>query len=137
MIVFCSIYCVNVFWFNIQPAKKSYKWQFFISMQNVVTFSFFTFFFFFLLLSLALWRFSMDGVQLSQGYRAKTRQFTFLNLGAQIRCSQNRYTDLKSALDQPLPWLYRTENINTIPISELGDNNVVIIVPPILKPYVT
>ena len=27
---------------------------------------------------------------------------TFLNLGAQIRCPQNRYTDLKSALDQPL-----------------------------------
>ena len=26
----------------------------------------------------------------------------FLNLGAQIRCPQNRYTDLKSALDQPL-----------------------------------
>ena len=25
----------------------------------------------------------------------------FLNLGAQIRCSQSRYTDLKSALDQP------------------------------------
>ena len=98
----------------------------------------FSLFFFFFFLSLALWRFSMDGVQLSQSYRATTgRQFTFLNLGAQIRCSQNRYTDLKSALDQPLPWLYRTENINTIPISELGDNNVVIIVPPILKPYVT
>ena len=27
---------------------------------------------------------------------------TFLNLGAQIRCPQNQYTDLKSALDQPL-----------------------------------
>ena len=27
---------------------------------------------------------------------------TFLNLGAKIRCPQNRYTDLKSALDQPL-----------------------------------
>ena len=27
---------------------------------------------------------------------------TFLNLGAQMRCLQNRYTDLKSALDQPL-----------------------------------
>ena len=26
----------------------------------------------------------------------------FLNLGAQIRCPQNRYTDLKLALDQPL-----------------------------------
>ena len=26
----------------------------------------------------------------------------FLNLGTQIRCPQNRYTDLKSALDQPL-----------------------------------
>ena len=27
---------------------------------------------------------------------------SFLNLGAQIRCTLNRYTDLKSALDQPL-----------------------------------
>ena len=26
----------------------------------------------------------------------------FLNLGAQIKCLQNRYTDLKSALDQLL-----------------------------------
>ena len=26
----------------------------------------------------------------------------FFNLGTQIRCSQNRYTDLRSALDQPL-----------------------------------
>ena len=26
----------------------------------------------------------------------------FLNLGDQIRCSQNQYTNLKSALDQPL-----------------------------------
>ena len=52
----------------------------------------------------------MDGVQLSQGYRATRRQFAFLNLGAKIRCSKNRYTDLKSALDQPLPcwssWRY-------------------------------
>ena len=63
---FCSIYCVNVFWFNIQLAKKSYRWQFFIFMQNI---SFFP--------------------------------PPFLILGAQIRCLQNRYTDLKSALDQP------------------------------------
>ena len=27
---------------------------------------------------------------------------TFLNLGAQIRCTQNWYTNLKSTLDQPL-----------------------------------
>ena len=27
---------------------------------------------------------------------------SFLNLGAQIRCLQNRYTNLKSAVDQPL-----------------------------------
>ena len=27
----------------------------------------------------------------------------FLNLGTQIKCPQNCYTDLKSALDQPLP----------------------------------
>ena len=89
MIVLCSIYSVSVFWFNIQPAKKSYRWQFFISMQNVTSF--------------ALWCFFMDRVQQSQGCRAMTRrQFTFLNLGAQISCSQNWYTNLKSALDQPL-----------------------------------
>ena len=35
-------YCVNVFWFNIQLAKKSYRWQFFILTQNV-SFSFSTF----------------------------------------------------------------------------------------------
>ena len=29
----------------------------------------------------------------------------FLNLGTQIRCPQNRYTDLKSALDQPLIYI--------------------------------
>ena len=28
-----------------------------------------------------------------------------LNLGAQVRCPKNRYTDLKSALDQPLKML--------------------------------
>ena len=28
MIVFCSVYCINVFWFNIQLAKKSYRWQY-------------------------------------------------------------------------------------------------------------
>ena len=67
MIVFCSIYYDNLFWFNIQLAKKSCRWQIFIFMQNVT----------FLFLS-------------------------FLNLGAQISCPQNRYTDLKSALDQPL-----------------------------------
>ena len=66
-------------------------------MQNI-TFSVSTFFF-----ALALWTFFMDVVQMSQGYRATTRrEFTFLNLGTQIRCSQNRYTDLRSALDQPL-----------------------------------
>ena len=32
---FCSIYYDNVFWFNIQLAKKSYRLQFFIFMQNV------------------------------------------------------------------------------------------------------
>ena len=26
MIFFSSIYCVNVFWFNVQLAKKSYRW---------------------------------------------------------------------------------------------------------------
>ena len=65
--VFCSIYCVNVFWFNIQFAKKSNRLQFFIFMQD---FSF--------------------------SFRA------FIKLGSQIRCPQNWYTDLKSALDQPL-----------------------------------
>ena len=67
----------------------------FISMQNA-TFSFSTFFFF----ALALWPFFMDEIQLSHSYRTTTRrQFTFLNLDTQIRCSQNQYTDLKSALD--------------------------------------
>ena len=35
MIVFCSIYWANIFWFNIQPTKKSCRLQFFIFMQNV------------------------------------------------------------------------------------------------------
>ena len=30
----------------------------------------------------------------------------FLNLGDQIRCSQNQYTNLKSALDQPLASIF-------------------------------
>ena len=33
--VFCSIYCINVFWFNIQLAKKSYRRHFMIFIQNV------------------------------------------------------------------------------------------------------
>ena len=38
--VFCSIYCINVFWFNIQLAKKSYRRQLMICIQNVfLTFS--------------------------------------------------------------------------------------------------
>ena len=64
-----------------------------------------------LFFALSLWPFFMDGLQMPQGYRATTRrEFTFLNLGIQIRFSQNRYTDLKSALDQPLIvelWLCR------------------------------
>ena len=67
MIVFCSIYYNNLFWFNIQLAKKSCRWQIFIFMQSV------TFLF-----------------------------QSFLNFDAQIKCPQNRYTDLKSALDQAL-----------------------------------
>ena len=35
MIVFCSIYWANIFWFNIQFTKKSCRLQFFIFMQNV------------------------------------------------------------------------------------------------------
>ena len=66
MIDFCSVYCVNVFWFNIQLAKQSYRRQFLFLCKTLA----------FLFLP-------------------------FLNLGAQIRCPQNRYTDLKSALDQP------------------------------------
>ena len=33
--IFCSIYCVNMFWFNIQLAKKSYRRQFFIFIKKV------------------------------------------------------------------------------------------------------
>ena len=68
MIVFCNIYFVNMFWFNIKISKKSYRWQFFLlSCKTLV----------FLVLS-------------------------FLSLVTKIRCPKNRYTDLKSALDQPL-----------------------------------
>ena len=39
------------------------------------------------------------------GSKLATTQTLFWckKLGAQIRCSQNRYANLKSALDQPLP----------------------------------
>ena len=37
-----QIYCVNLFQFNIQLAKKGYRWQLFIFMENVF-FSFPTF----------------------------------------------------------------------------------------------
>ena len=71
MIVFCSVYCVNVFRYNIQPTKKSYSQQFFILCEKLV----------FLFLP-------------------------FSNLGAQIWCPQNWYTDLKLALDQPLEMVF-------------------------------
>ena len=63
---FCFIYCVNVFWFNIQLAKE----------LKMAVFSFY-----------AKLCFSF---------------LPFLNLGAQISCPENPYTDLKSPLDQPL-----------------------------------
>ena len=50
-----------MFWFNIQLAKKTYRWQFL--------------------------------------FLCKTFFLRFLNMRAQISCPQNRYTDLKSALD--------------------------------------
>ena len=67
MIDFCYIYCIKVFWFNIQLAKQIYRRQFLFLCKTLV--------------SLFL---------------------PFLNLGTQIRCPQNRYTNLKSALDQHL-----------------------------------
>ena len=67
MLDFCSIYCVDVFWFNFQLAKQSYRWQFLFLCKTLV----------FLFLP-------------------------FLNLDTQIRCPQIWYSDLKSALDQPL-----------------------------------
>ena len=35
-------------------------------------------------------------------FQTKSLLLPFLNLAAQIRCPENCYTDLKSALDQPL-----------------------------------
>ena len=44
--------------------------------------------------------------------KTKVKFLLFLNVGAQIRCPQNRDTDLKSALDQPLitAWFYSQNN---------------------------
>ena len=61
-----------MFLFNIQLARKCYKWQFLIFEEND--------------------RFSFS---------------TFLNLGILITYPQNLYTDLKSALDQPLLAVYQ------------------------------
>ena len=41
MIIFCTSFCINLSWFNIQLATKSYRWQFSIFMQNI-SFSFST-----------------------------------------------------------------------------------------------
>ena len=45
--------------------------------------------------------------------------FSFLNLGTQIRCPQNRYTYLKSAQDQPVYSLVSTK------IAEILGKNMV------------
>ena len=47
--------------------------------------------------------------------------FLDLNVGAQIRCPQNRYTDLKSALDQPL-YIYLELTILVTGMADIDGN---------------